>query len=74
MFISIFGFTAVIAIFGAMWAWMRGEIEKRIEKHVNSLEKKEKAIEATIKANHEIERTQKNWENYRILKMILIRS
>jgi HEAT repeat protein len=60
LFISIFGFTAVIAIFGAMWAWMKGEIERRIEKHVNSLEKKrEEAIEATIKANHEIERTQK---------------
>jgi hypothetical protein len=28
LFISIFGFTAVSAIFGAMWAWIRGRLRE----------------------------------------------
>lgn len=52
-----------LAIVAAIWSFISREIEKRIEKQIEKLEKqREKAIEVTIRANVEIEKTQKALE------------
>jgi HEAT repeat protein len=57
--IKTFGFVVIIAVIGFIWAFLSRAIEKAIDKHVASLEDKKAAtIEATIKANHEIEQVQ----------------